>query len=364
MKKKIITIMLGTLLVFSAMIFSAAELTAAEVPEIQGGSIRYDFSTEEQLSDFSLYTEFEKDPYLLDGRLQFWTLAEQKAINETGTYSDVEVEAEFSTLNDNGKYDCGIYVQASDVTDKMDGATGWCVNIEHGADELTYKVKLHRFQEGRWEGDKVAVSGLRFKSDSIRLRVKVLSGMLYAYTDARTNPLFEYEIGPAEGKVGIRCYYSPNNVKYFSVTSPKIKTDLTSLRELTEEARKCDLTKYTSESVAAFTEAMNKAEEMLAEEKVGSQKDADMCENTLREAMADLTYKRAFDELTDTILRAQSLKDSAEKYTANTYGSVKRVMEKCMELTEENSEQEISYWCNALQKRLENLVEYGEGGTL
>lgn len=329
---------------------------------MQGGRISYDFSDPDQLADFDLYTEFGKDAEIVSERLLFWTLAEQKAIYRKQYFSDVQMEARFYTFNPKGKLDCGFYLQASNVSDKMDGLTGWCVNIEHGANESTYRLKLHRFENGRWMGDKVAVDDLRFKSDySIKLKVVVLSGILSAYTDDNPEPVFTYEIGKNQGSVGIRCFYAPNSVDDLSITAPDIDTDFTELNELVSKAEKVEEEKYTEESFASLTKALTAAK--AVDENSAHQYEVDEACTALREALDGLTLRRSFEELTQLIARAKALESSQNKYTVNSYNSVVAVMTICQQLGEESSSQEISYWCNALQKRLDNLVEYNVGGA-
>lgn len=354
MKKRIlfIAMVLAVATVFS--LTGATAAAAAETYEVSGWrtTIAFDKGDEQSLR---LYTEFGRAPWLMDGKLYCWTLAEQKVIYKTQKYDDVDVSVDISTINPSGKFDSGIYVHANNVSGNLDGATAWNVNLERGADKTTYYLKLHRFENGRYVGAPVEQSGLKLPMNTVHLRVVVKSGMLYAFVNYEKTPRLTYEIGREEGYVGLRNFYSPNYFDNLSIVGEGNARD-TALDELLDRAKSVDTATLTADSLHELTQAIAAADE------ADNQYRAEEAEKRLKNAMDNLVTRQSYETLSALVSEAKQLtNDGGERYTANSWTTLQKVIARCEMLDETSSEQEISYWANRLQIKISDLIVYGGG---
>ncbi len=328
---------------------------AVENYEVAGGRLVYDFENG-QLTDFDLYTEFDKLPYTMDGKLYFWVLAEQKAILKKRSYSDVEVNVDIMTINKSGKFDSGIYVQASEADSDMDAIKAWCVNLERGAGDTTYYLKLHRF-DNAYLGAKVEIGGLKLPMDKVHLRVVVKNGMLYAFVDYQETPTITYYIGTDEGKIGMRNFYSPNYFDNFTVIGEGNSYDYSELFPAIEKARGYNTDELTEESGNRLKTALDNAVAVL--QTTVTQYEIDKVAKTLNDAIDNVIYKRAFSELVRVLSQAEAITNEDGKvYTKNSWSSLQKVIAICSQLTEDGDEQVISYWTNRLEYRISALIPY------
>lgn len=328
---------------------------AVEDYKVTGGRLVYDFE-DGKLTDFDLYTEFDKLPYTMDGKLYFWVLAEQKAILKKRSYSDVEVNVDIMTINKSGKFDSGIYVQASEVGPGMDEINAWCVNLERSASETTYYLKLHRFNNS-YLGARVEVGGLKLPMDKVHLRVIVKNGILYAFVDYQETPTITYYIGTDEGKVGLRNFYSPNYFDNFTVIGEGNSYDYSELFPAIEKAREYNTDELTEESGNRLKTALDHAVAVL--QTTVTQYEIDELAKTLNDAIESVIYKRAFSELVSVLSQAEAIiNEDGKVYTKNSWSSLQKVITVCSQLTEDSDEQLISYWTNRLEYRISALIPY------
>ena len=351
--KKIIKFTAILLLIAVALSANVVSAFAQSQYEVDGWRTSVSFDSDEDAYKFDFYTEFDKSPWLMDGRLYFWTLAEQKAIYTARQYNDLDVSADFGTINDHGKFDVGFYVHASGAGNPLDQIDAWEVNLERGADDKTFELKLHRFFNYSWAGAKVEVSGLKLPMNTVNLRVVVKSGTLYAFVNYEQTSRISYYIGEASGYVGLRCFYSPNWVDNFAIIGKGNVSD-GSLDALLNEAQAIDGDKYTEESRTALNNAINAAENAQGQYRV------DEAEKALKEAIDGLMEKQTYQAMAEVISQAKLLENIGGKvYTSNSWRALLMVIERCEAIDENASESEISYWTNRLILKINDLIRYG-----
>ena len=320
---------------------------------VAGGRCVVEFEDSKDEALFDLYTELDKAPWLMEGNLVAWTLAEQNIIFKDKTYTDVEVSVDISTVNENGKFDSGIYVAAKDAIDRMDGITAWEVNIEHGAGNPTFDLKLHRFENRIWKGAVVEIFALPYAGDTMNLRVVVKGGTLYAFLNGSKAPAITYNIGNEGGMVGMRNFYSPNTFDNFSVTGEGNAVDVSLLEHYAKLARE-EIKKPLVE------ECLNELNTALAlGREAKTQEETDQAAQALKTALERAVEKHTQEELSMLVERADSLENPQGKvYTVNSWNSLLAVKEICAALTSESGEYDISYWYGRLDARINGLVSY------
>lgn len=339
---------------------------AAEAPapssdyEVEGGRLEVSFDSSRDEALFDLYTEFDKLPFVMDGQMYAWVFAEQKIILKDSEYTDVDVSVDISTINDAGKFDSGIYVQASGARNSLNGINAWEVNVEHVADTETYSLKLHRFESGAYKGAFAEVTGLHYEDDTINLRVVVKGGTLYAFLNRESEPTLSYAIGEAAGAVGLRNYYSPNMFDNFAVIGGDTALDTEALTALVAEAEGVDKAALTAQSRTALEEALAEAQAALGQ--TVSQYEIDRAAEGLRAALDGCMQAKTFADLTALLAEAAAYTDPS-LYTANSWASFAAVRDICAALEEGAPEQEISYWCLRLRMRIDGLIAYEDGGA-
>lgn len=327
-----------------------------DMPEeyrVPGGKVVYDFSGENDINDFSLYTEFDKKPAVVDGKIVCWSLAEQKIVYKNAIFSDVDVSVDIGTINKNGKFDAGIYLGITGETSgKLDGITGYCVNLERTAGETSYRLKLHKFDH-RYEGALAEKSGLILHTNEVRLRAVIKNKVLYAFAGDDSAPKLIYAIGNVTGRVGLRSFYAPDTFDNIEITGAALDVDTAELSALAERAR--DLAGgLTASSRAAVESALAAAEEAIS---FGSVYEIDEAISLLDVALKNAVVRRDYDTLVQWIAEADEKTNTGEKYTANSWAAFCKVKDMCKTLTEDSGEDEISYWANRLRLRLDNLID-------
>ncbi len=360
--KKISLLTLVVALIVSLFFAERTTLTKAETDyEVDGGRYTIDFSNHYYAYEFSLYTEFDVQPWWMDNKLYFWSLAEQKAIFSNHTYSDVDISVDICTINKGGKFDSGLYVQGSSFSYHGSGATAWNVNVERDVNSTVGYLKLHRFNNYAWEGIKVEKS-VRLPNDKVTLRVVVKSGMLYAFLDGDKKPVFNYFIGEQSGRVGFRSYYTPCYFDNLQIISPNTKIDYSFINSFLSEAEKIDRQTLTADSVKLLEQTVLSAQEAVSE-KVNQYR-IDELTVKIKKTLSQLTFKRELDELNYLLEKAKSFKNpNMSVYTSNSWNSLQAVIGVCETLTIEDGENEISYWINRLENRIDALTAYINGGV-
>ena len=320
---------------------------------VEGGRFTVDFNEKSDENYFQLFTEFDKKPWIMDGSMHTWSLAEQKIILKNYVYTDVEVSVDISTINECGKIDAGIFVQAANANYQMDGIDAWCINFEHGANQKTFNLKLHRFLAGRWLGAKVEVMGLPYHSDNAHLRVVVKNGYISAFVNGAEEPDFTYFVGKVSGSVGLRSFYAPNIFDNFTVTGAPHSVDRTYLDQLVVKAENALTKTLASDCVTALESAINKATQAV------SQTEVDQAVMDLENALEQVVEKYTFAQLAELIQTANAIENTdGAVYTRNSWKSFVAVKAICESLTEQATEYEISYWYGRLQARINGLVPY------
>ena len=320
---------------------------------VEGGSLVVDFNEQSDENYFDFYTQFDKLPFLMDGQLYGWSLAEQKVILKNYVYKDVEVTVDLSTINECGKIDSGIYIQASSPGHALDNITAWCVNVEHNANSKTFNFKLHRFENNAWMGAKVEVMDLPYISDIIHLRVVVKNGMLYAFLNDVNTPYITYYVGDLSGSVGLRSFYAPNIYDNFKVTGFVHDLDLMYLESLMciAEEKLVSAGEYCCISELEYALQVSK--------NASTRKEVEVAEKLLSDAIDKAIEKRSFEELESLLEYCSCISNpNGSVYTSNSFASYIAVRNICMQLDDTDSEYNISYWYHRLQSKIDKLITY------
>lgn len=343
----------------SVIVFAGASVTTAAAEDdyaIEGGRITVNFDEPLHGELFDFYTEFGPEPYVMDGKVFCWSLAEQKIIFKGNDYEDVEVNVDVTTINPCGKFDSGIYVAARGASDNLDGITAWCINLEHGANQKYVDFKLHRFLDGSYAGVRAEITGIPYAGDTSHIRVVVKDGVLYGFLGYTQNPQITYEIGHESGAVGLRCFYSPNVFDNFTVTAPHNAVDKSELEKYYNLAVERVKENLLEESFEALDAAMAQADA------AGTQAETDAAASALSDALNGALTAYTFDELSSLIKTAEDIQNpEGNVYTANSWNSFVAVKNICKTLTEQSSAREISYWYARLQARVSGLISYITG---
>ncbi len=319
---------------------------------VEGGRMTIDFEKESDEKLFYLYSEFDKEPWLMDGKLYAWTLAEQKMILANHIYYNVDVSVDIHTINKNGKFDAGIYFYANDYRSNIDGIDAWCVNVEKGAGQKSFYVKLHRFKQG-YTGAFAEVKGVPFTTDVINLRVVVNAGYVYAFINGAKNPILSYKVGQGAGNVGLRSFYSPNYFDNFTVTGTPHPVDKTEMQNLAEKAT----AELNNTLPQACIEELNSAIKLSQDAQTQTQ--VDEAVKALKTALENSVDKVTYQQLTELIATANELQNpDGNVYTENSWNSLNAVKDICANLTEQSSEYQISFWYEKLECRIAGLVKY------
>lgn len=354
--KHLIKVIAETL--FLGSLFSSFSATYAkyypieDIYKVSGGKTVITFDNEDDLDNFFLFSEFDKSPEIIDEKLYFYNLAEQKAIYANGTYEAVDVSVDINTINKNGKFDTGIYF-ATDFNYRLDGAVGFEVNLEKGAGSAAFYLKLHEFNHG-YRGAKVEVSGLKLPTVDLNLRVVVRERYLYAFVNHEVKPRFKYYVGAQARNVGLRNFYSPNYVDNFTVIGESEEISKSKLETLIEKAEKIDQSLYTSGTISNLNDILVNAKLAAS---YSDQYDIDKYEDLLEKALNELIIKRTAAELEEALTKAKNINNEDEKYTTNSYKALLMVIEIAEEI-DRNDEEKVSYWCNQLEKKIDALIAY------
>ena len=321
---------------------------------VSGGTTQMDFSVGTEMSKFSLYGEFGRYPYLMDERVYFHSLEEQKMILNDYLFTDVDVRVTIGTLSEGGKFDSGIFVLATNAGNRVSEINAYNVNVERGINSATYTVKLHQFVSGTWGGIKAEKSGILLQGQSVDLRVVVKSGVLYAFADDMNNPLFSYNVGIGSGAIGFRNYYSPNWFDNFSVSGGTIVTDTSEMISLRNQATSMiNSGSLTQQSTTALTNAITKANSAVTKSEI------DLAVEGLKNAIDNALVLHTYLELTQLILEAEAIDNQG--YTQNSWNALQNVILVSKTISETDIEQ-ISYWYYRLNQRIDGLVKYSVGG--
>ncbi len=324
---------------------------------VSGGRITIDFEREDDVYKFYRYSEFADNmPYVRDGAMYAWVLAEQKMILSGKVFTDVQVDVDISPIGKNGKIDSGIYIGASNAGNKMDGINAWEVNIEHAPGSDTYWLKLHRFEQKWIRDEMIEVGGLGYTTDDMHLRVTVKDGTLYAFLNGSDAPALTKKIGEtARGMVGLRNFYAPVRFDNFSVVGESVDVDFADMRALQSLAEQRLKDNLAEESKRELTAAIERAEA------ANIQVDADEAAAMLASALDRAQDKHTLEELAVLLQKAGDIANpDGEVYTANSYGALLAVKSVCESLTIADGEYEISYWYNRLDEKINGLVKYVE----
>src|SRR5690554_2770201 len=114
MNKKhiVIKILFVAVLLITFIFNNQIEINAASY-DIPGGSMVFDFQDADDLNAFNVYSAFSPLPKIVDGKVQFYNLAEQKLILNSSEFSNLDMSADFIEMYKSAAYGSGFYIHAS-----------------------------------------------------------------------------------------------------------------------------------------------------------------------------------------------------------------------------------------------------------
>lgn len=245
MKKRIIGIFLifSMVLLMLCFVLSINDIEAtAEISNenpkayvVNGGKILYDFASEKQLDDFDLYKVIGSDPLWIEGKIvTVPTTIEQKIIYPTIYYGNIEISVRIAPLIENYTIDGGIYVNASNVNNNLDGISAYCINVEKAAYANAFILKIHKFNHGYW-GSVKEVSNINYNGKYVDLRVSIIDGTMYIFVDNDFVTTYDFNDSSTKytgGAVGLRSFYCSQTFDDFSIIHESIKVNTLDLDEL------------------------------------------------------------------------------------------------------------------------------------
>lgn len=321
---------------------------------IDGGRLQINFDNVSDENYFDFYTEYDRNMFVMDGHLYSWPFAEQKAILRNYSYTDVDVSVDLSTINEGGKIEAGIYVQASNVSSNIDGINAWCVCVERNANAKTFNFKLHRFENNKWLGAKSEILGIPYSSDNIHLRIVVKEGRLYAFLNNELRPRIEYYIGQSEGQIGLRSLYSPTLFDNMTIVSNIHTPDKIELSQLINKAIE-EINSKNLVDEEAIEEVIQEAQNAQ------TQKEIDLAIKSINKELENAVEVHTFQELQELLTLIETYSnDGGLVYTENSWSSFEKVRNICLKLTIESTEYDISYWFGRLEAKIVGLIAYKE----
>ena len=355
MKRKIIFVLTFICLINTCTFVENSANVQADSYTVSGGKNVYTFENY-QAQYFTTYTQFDKKPWIMDGRFYCWSLCEQKIILHSFYFTDCDVSVDVGTVNDNGKFDAGIYVLADNATPNSIDAIN--VNVQAAIGSNTYTVNIHKYTTKGYkfiaQSDPVYFSS----NGTVRLRVVVKNGMVYAFTDGNKTPRLTYDSDLTYGGIGLRSYYSPNWFDNLEIIGEPFSLNKTEQQELLDQAKAIDMIALTADSAKGLSDAIAQAESAT------TQYEIDDSVTALKKALDSLSFLRTFDQLTNLISQAKAIINPDGKiYTKNSWKSLQFVINRCEQITD-GDENEISYWANRLQNRIDSLIPYKTGGAV
>lgn len=336
---------------------TSSSLSPVHSEDISGGTVVYDFSDETELNDFDTYSELSNQkPHILKDSLYNWVMCEQKTVLKDYTFSDVVLETTIGTINPSGKFDCGLFFGGTSFGDKMDQAYAWNINVEHGVNSSKFSLKLHQFTN-RYADAKVQVSDLAYPKDNrIKLVAAIKNGVLSAYVNDIAHPVFTTDIasGSSVGKVGFRCYYSPNYFEYLKITSPTFHLDTTGLTSLYQKAKALSPDDYSPKSYSKLKTLLDELDTLTFTSL--NQIAVDKYITKLEKLIDQLIARKTYSDLQSLIDEVKNIRNDDGKYTTNSYNSFAFCLTQAQALTESSSTEDISYWFDMLTKRKNALI--------
>ena len=318
----------------------------------------FDFSKESDIDRFDYYTSYEALPTFHDGAMYTYLYAEQKAILRNVALEEFLLEGDFGPSIYKGHIDTGFYIMATDPGSDVDSINAWEVNIEHDENVATWKLKLHRFQNYRWQGIYAEKADIPFwGSEWLHLSVLVKNGVVSAYiNNDYSEPVISYTVGEGAGLVGVRNFKAPAKVKNISITSPMFTIDTNNLSGLVNECDALQENDYTPKSWVVLSDALLEANAVLADPI--NQLIVNDAFDKLQKAKDGLLLRKTYAELQTLIHECEQITD-AQNYTANSWQSFVFCLNRAKQLPESSSVEEISYNYAILLDRKNELIRYG-----
>lgn len=335
----------------NAMVINANNL-------IDGGSISFDFSNEEDMSHFDMYTSYYTNPIIDGDELHSYIYSEHKVILKDVSLTNYLIEADFAPNIKDGHTDIGFYLKASNPGNPVDHITAWNLMVKHDPGLSTYQLRLYQYTNNYFNGTMAVVENIPYWYDEwMHLSVLVKDGNLSAYIDNNYDKcMLTYYIGPGAGLVGIRAFRCPAKVRNLKITSSAFDIDLNELNASMVEAKKLKSKEYTSTSWSKLLEVLSSAMDLVDNPK--NQIIVNKKLEELEKAKKELVKKKSYEELASLISESEAIKDE-ENYTKNSYQSLQFVISVAKELTSSSSEDDISSMYQLLENRKNELIRYG-----
>lgn len=359
---KISRLLIGTAVAIVMCALSATGIFSDTAVSAEGR--RYNTFSDEDgnvLSLFDCYTELtdETEYFVRDGFLYTKGKCENKfLLKSPKDLSSFTVSADFYPLGEVCPISCGFYIYASQASNAMDSINAYNVQVERDDGNSNYfYLKIHRFKHG-WLGAK-AEARAKIKGFPIRLTVVADKGHIEAFVEGYDHALLTYDIPVAEatGAVGLRTFrICGSKIGNFCLTADNIDVDFDELNNLLSVARSVDTSMLTQSSAARVVDAVTAGEAALSS---SSQAVVDNAVKTLRKAIDKTLTRHSYGELSEKIDEARAIVAAGEgRYTANTFGSLKLILSRALDLNADSDEDVVSETAILLTERINGLTAY------
>lgn len=342
-------------------IFAVAAVLAAActpVTAIADGRLSVEFEENTFASMFDVYTETAGDTpvFTSDGYMISTGRAENKVLlKNPDALSSFTVEADFYPIDgDLCQFSSGFYIYASKAGGALDGITAYNVAVERDYAAPTAALRVHRFDQG-YKGV-VAETSVKLERFPVNMKVTADNGRVKVYVYDDPVAVIDTVLPSySAGKVGFRTFRgNAGKIGNVRLTADSIKPDVSELQALTERAEAVDIEDYTDQTASALSDALEGAKAAL-----GStvQSVVDGAAKRLSDALAGLTEKYTYDDLTALISNAEPLCAQTGVYTSNSIRSLESVLSRAKAIDAADADG-ISELAKALDQAINALAKY------
>ncbi len=163
-----------------------------------------------------------KLPFMQDENTLFSNAdGELKAVLKDFASNTFDASFTLSPISDMGKINAGLYFNASDPSNAIDGIDALNVQVEKNADSNFYTVNVFRFDNGSYIGSVSNTINLRYNGQSVSVRAISDGETLNVYLDGSDVPTITKKLKTVAKtglSVGLRSMFTAQRISDFTVT--------------------------------------------------------------------------------------------------------------------------------------------------
>lgn len=333
---------------------------------VVGNELGTSFDGDENLAMFREYTSTGNRSRTEGGKLVTPTSGEIKLLANVALSAPYVVEAEFSSVTENGAINGGIYLWASVADNGQDLIKAYNVQIEKSAGTQTYRISIFRFDRAYL--GVVKQTELTMADDGIvALHILVKEDECSVFVNDSKMAAISFEIDRTfitedTGDVGLRSQACSCAIDGFRVISAQLPVGKGELESAIGIADALDGNAYTPSTAAKLTEALSAAK-LAVDDTEATQTEVNQANEQLRAALAGLEKKGDPAALLNAVRSARLL--DSRNYTAASWNALQGVLDQ-IEGTDTSvlSDAEVVGLENKLTQALFMLVEERTDGRL